>query len=237
MTSEYVDESEDRVDSMTELLSDSRTTMQSEIPKPVPVGIGASLRYSFHGSAATNPEEESILSKNLARRSTGSIASFSRSTRSGSTGRRPKSATLKSPSTPGSWINLKSPLARIESFHSDDFECLADNEIDNHSCAAESPMSATTPTVPCFAYKLHMLKKKQHKIKNNNANGNGTLNNAEHSFSKLNQNSSDKKHVSSNSNKTATIMEPLLSSGEETDHHEDIHGGPGKSKIHPMSIG
>ncbi|XP_035827337.1 uncharacterized protein LOC101853251 isoform X2 [Aplysia californica] len=243
MSSDCMEESDDHVDSMTELISDSfrHTILANAKPSASPghnsIGVGASPKYG-HQNSAPSPEEERALSKNSSRKGSGSIASFSRSSRSGS-GRKSGSGKVKSPTTPN-WMVLKTPLARIESFHSDDFECLADSDIDDRPCSSDSPMSVTTPTVPCFAYKLHMMKKKQTKLKNNNANNSGPLSKADHASSKMNRNSTEKKHASTGSGSTrvdATIMEPLLSSGSETEHQDegqDRLGAPGKSKIHPM---
>ena len=67
---------------------------------------------------------------------------------------------LKSPTPPLSWV-MHSPLARIESFHSDDFE-LCNSSDGEHGPAVTpvSPLSVSTPTtVPCFTYRPHMAGK------------------------------------------------------------------------------
>lgn len=68
---------------------------------------------------------------------------------------------LLSPSSPTRQI-MKTPIARIESFHSDDFDAV---ESDEEVCAnAPSPtsssLSAPTPTIPCFAYMSSAAKRR-----------------------------------------------------------------------------
>lgn len=75
------------------------------------------------------------------------------------------------PSTPNRQM-FKMPLARIESFHSDDFDSLAaDLDFTNGKSVSTSQTpsgSVNTPTLPCFAYKLHLLSKmKSGKLKHN----------------------------------------------------------------------
>lgn len=188
LASEGYDECDDHVDSMTELISD---TFRHEIltnAKPTvstPVGIGATQKISRQNSAAT-PDDDIHLSSRK-----GSSGAASKSSKSGS-GRWQGSGKAKSPTTP-MWMNLKTPLARIESFHSDDFDNLRDS--DNDEKGSASSMSVTTPTVPCFAYKLHLMKKKQTKLKNKNSSsdsGCGSLQNNDYSSSKVNR-TSDRK--------------------------------------------
>lgn len=65
------------------------------------------------------------------------------------------------PSTPIRQM-FQTPIARVESFHSDDFE-LYTSDIDGLvtcNTPSPSPNSIQTPTVPCFQYKLHSRKKK-----------------------------------------------------------------------------
>ena len=197
VTSDCIDEVDDHIDSMTELISDSfkNTILTNSTINPAPdsfVAVDGPKLGHYPNPHHSPVIDERPISKNSSRKGSGSLASFSRSSRSGS-GRRSGSGKLKSPTTP-SWMVLKSPLARIESFHSDDFECLADSDIEERRSVADSPMSATTPTVPCFAYKLHMMKKKQTKLKTNNANGNGSLGHKENSSTNA-QNSSEKKQA------------------------------------------
>lgn len=78
-----------------------------------------------------------------------------RSSRHGST----PSIKFKMPSTPIRQM-FKTPIARIESFHSDDFDAF-NSDIDALvTSPTPSPNSAQTPTVPCFQYKLHSRHKK-----------------------------------------------------------------------------
>ena len=62
----------------------------------------------------------------------------------------------------------RSPLARIESFHSDDFNyCQLTNTCKDHVSTSDSlsPVSAGTPDVPCFAYLLSSGCKMSSKVK------------------------------------------------------------------------
>lgn len=80
------------------------------------------------------------------------------------------------PSTPIRQM-FHTPIARIESFHSDDFENYT-SDLDALVTSPTSPSlssnSTQTPTVPCFQYKLHHRRKKsllksakhQHKLSN-----------------------------------------------------------------------
>lgn len=68
-------------------------------------------------------------------------------------------------------FNFRTPLARIESFHSDDFEALT-NELDSACPSPSSPSnSVNTPTVPCFAYRLNTGKRKSLKTKSSKTKG------------------------------------------------------------------
>lgn len=172
------DEIEDGIDSMTELISDSfreeilaKTSLKSKIISGSSHSCRGATPKSGYENSIHSPEDEEVWpSRASSRKGSGSLASISKSSRSGS-GRRSGSSKVKSP-TSTNWMVLKTPLARIESFHSDDFDCLTGSEhLDCASSPSISPMSATTPTVPCFAYKLHMMKKKQTKLKINNSNG------------------------------------------------------------------
>lgn len=60
---------------------------------------------------------------------------------------------------------FSSPIARIDSFHSEDFDAI-DNEL-RVICQsnATTPGSVNTPTFPCFAYKLQLHKRKNAKLK------------------------------------------------------------------------
>ena len=65
------------------------------------------------------------------------------------------------PSTPIRQM-FRTPIARIESFHSDDFEIFT-SDVDAlvlSPSPSPSPKSIQTPTVPCFQYKLHSRRKK-----------------------------------------------------------------------------
>ena len=124
---------------------------------------------SASGTAAATPAAIETLRRNKR----GSTGSHSQASSSGSKAQMRGSVALqggklKTPTTPLSWMVLRSPLARIESFHSDDFEYYnsSDNEPAEHtSVASASPMSASTPTVPCFAYRLNIARKKPPKLK------------------------------------------------------------------------
>ena len=77
---------------------------------------------------------------------------------------------LVMPSTPTRQM-FKTPLARIESFHSQEFEMLASdpdfNLVRSPSTATTPSSAVNTPTVPCFGYKLHLHKKKSARLKPN----------------------------------------------------------------------
>ena len=77
-----------------------------------------------------------------------------RSSRHGST----PSFKFTMPSTPIRQM-FKTPIARIESFHSDDFEAFSSDVDALVTPTDPSPMSAQTPTVPCFQYRLNKHKK------------------------------------------------------------------------------
>ena len=62
------------------------------------------------------------------------------------------------PSTPIRQM-FKTPIARIESFHSDDFEAFNSDVDALVTSPTPSPNSVHTPTVPCFQYRLHKHKK------------------------------------------------------------------------------
>lgn len=76
------------------------------------------------------------------------------------------------PSTPIRQM-FQTPIARVESFHSDDFDTYT-SDIDGFVTSptpSPSPNSTQTPTVPCFQYKLHSRRKKaflRNKSKNAN---------------------------------------------------------------------
>ncbi|XP_013071403.2 serine/threonine-protein kinase par-1-like isoform X2 [Biomphalaria glabrata] len=234
LSSDGFDENDDRVDSMTELISESfrhEIMVNTKSSGSTPIGIGATQKISRPNSVAT-PEDDLLMSSRK-----GSSSAASRSSKSGSS-RKQGSGKVKSPTTP-MWLNLKTPLARIESFHSDDFDNLRDS--DNEDKGSSSSMSVTTPTVPCFAYKLHMMKKKQSKLKNKNSNIDNNcspLQNNDYIMSKTNRCSSDRKHLSLSPGRH-DVTDPLLSSGSETEHHDDCIdrvGVPGKSKVHPIIL-
>ena len=130
---------------------------------------------SASGTAAATPAAV----ETLRRKKRGSTGSHSQASSNGSKSQKRGSGALqggklKTPTTPLSWMVLRSPLARIESFHSDDFEYYNSDEPAEHASAASaSPMSASTPTVPCFVYKLNMARKKPPKLKKGKA-GNNT---------------------------------------------------------------
>ena len=130
---------------------------------------------SASGTAAATPAAV----ETLRRKKRGSTGSHSQTSSSGSKSQKRGSVALqggklKTPTTPLSWMVLRSPLARIESFHSDDFEYYNSDEPAEHTSAASaSPLSASTPTVPCFVYKLNMARKKPPKLKKGKA-GNNT---------------------------------------------------------------
>ena len=77
-----------------------------------------------------------------------------RSSRHGST----PSVKFTMPSTPIRQM-FKTPIARIESFHSDDFEAFSSDVDALVTPTDPSPSSAQTPTVPCFQYRLNRHKK------------------------------------------------------------------------------
>ena len=76
-------------------------------------------------------------------------------------GSTPSSVRFIMPSTPIRQM-FQTPIARVESFHSDDFD-LYTSDIDGlvtTNTPSPSPNSIQTPTVPCFQYKLHSRRKK-----------------------------------------------------------------------------
>ncbi|KAH9492509.1 hypothetical protein Btru_046294 [Bulinus truncatus] len=231
LSSDGFEENDDRVDSMTELISESfkhEILVNAKCSGSTPIGIGATQKISRQNSAATPDDDIQSSSRK------GSSSAASRSSKSGSS-RKQGSGKLKSPTTP-MWLNLKTPLARIESFHSDDFDNLRDSDNDDKGSA--SSMSVTTPTVPCFAYKLHMMKKKKTKLKNKNSNNDSNCGPIQNNVSKMNRGSSDRKHLSLGSGRH-DVTDPLLSSGSETEHHDeclDRVGTPGKTRVHPMNL-
>ncbi|KAK3710673.1 hypothetical protein RRG08_009710 [Elysia crispata] len=218
-----------------------------------------------HGNNSTSKEAISQFPPSSSRKGSAmsTLSGRSSGSRTGSGRRHSAGKSARSPTTP-TWLNLRTPLARIESFHSDDFECLADSDLEEDGedieegadvthASSSSPMSASTPTVPCFVYKLHMMKKKQAKLKtkcnninissnnnNNNSisNGQDTPNNVSDftSSTKPRRNFTEKLHVGVQ-RLDATATDPLLSSGSETEHPDEGQerlGVPGKTKIHPM---
>ncbi|KAL3870017.1 hypothetical protein ACJMK2_042634, partial [Sinanodonta woodiana] len=95
-----------------------------------------------------------------------SRASSFRSSKHGSSFRSSKHGSTQSvrfmmPTSPICQM-FKSPIARIESFHSEDFEEFH-TEMDvlvMSPSPSPSPNSVQTPTVPCFQYKIHSQRKK-----------------------------------------------------------------------------
>ncbi|KAL8597846.1 hypothetical protein ACOMHN_061379 [Nucella lapillus] len=193
-----------------------------------PVGVGPPSR-------APSSEVEVVK-----RNKRGSAGSHSQSSSSGSHSQKRGSVTLqggklKTPTTPLSWMVLHSPLARIESFHSDEFELF--NSSDNDSTepgevSSASPRSSSTPTLPCFAYKLPKARKKVPKLK---------LSSTDHSDSKRGKKSSHccndvgKCHAES-TRLEPTAADPLLTCGGDTDHSEDSGDKAtpaSKAKVHP----
>nr|KAG5711694.1 hypothetical protein BaRGS_023458 [Batillaria attramentaria] len=145
---------------------------------------------------------------------------------------------FKTPTTPMSWMVLRSPLARIESFHSDDFDYYNSSDTDHGerasvSGASTSPMSATTPTVPCFAYKLHMAKKKPPKLKKS------CPDNTAGKSGKRTSSGDRSKGGATSKRLEPAVTDPLLSSGSETEHQDETCDKTGvassKAKIHPIS--
>ncbi|XP_041358608.1 serine/threonine-protein kinase par-1-like isoform X2 [Gigantopelta aegis] len=160
----------------------------------------------------------------------GSGGSRSSSTRSQKYLTGPK---LKTPTTP-TWMVLKTPIARIESFHSDEFEYYTSepDRGDRNSLNSMSPLSVNTPTVPCFAYKLNLGKKKPPKLKKTKS-----------KMDSLSKSTEVVKSLSQERNAHGrlepVLTDPLLSSGSETEHHDELYDkvtGTGKSKIHPMDM-
>ena len=72
---------------------------------------------------------------------------------------------------------FKTPLARIESFHSDDFDYLLSNP-ELKSTATTPSSCVQTPTLPCFGYKLN-LKRKNAKLKSEKAKQKSSLANTQ----------------------------------------------------------
>ncbi|XP_048760565.2 hormonally up-regulated neu tumor-associated kinase homolog isoform X1 [Ostrea edulis] len=124
---------------------------------------------------------------------------------------------------------FKTPLARIESFHSDDFDFLLTNP-ELKSTATTPSSCVQTPTLPCFGYKLN-LKKKNAKLKSDKAKQKSSPSNLQGSTKYANE-ESDVLECQSNS------ADPL-SAGAGTDQSRADDGlekgsTVSKAKIHPM---
>ncbi|XP_025109831.1 uncharacterized protein LOC112573563 isoform X3 [Pomacea canaliculata] len=185
--------------------------------------------------AATTPTP--ALAQVSQREDAGSAGSGSGSRGSGRSQRRTSGyggtsgGKTKTPTTPLPWMVLRSPLARIESFHSDDFEYYNSEDSVRGEQSSASPLSATTPTVPCFAYKLHLLRSKPHKVKKRETE-NVAAKTAKRSLI-----------MDGGKNETfrrfdPTVTDPLLSSGsdvEQTDEAGDKTAMISKGKVHPLS--
>ncbi|KAL8584323.1 hypothetical protein ACOMHN_014742 [Nucella lapillus] len=174
----------------------------------------------------------------------GSTGSYSQASSSGGGGKSQmrgsvplQGGKLKTPTTPLSWMVLRSPLARIESFHSDDFEYYnsSDNEpaAEHASVASASSMSAGTPTVPCFAYRLNMPRKKPPKLKKGTAGDN--------TAGKTGKKSSAAAGEKMKGSAAPCIPDPaatdlLLSSGSDTELWDDFGDKSAmisKARVHP----
>ncbi|XP_071116699.1 serine/threonine-protein kinase MARK1-like isoform X4 [Haliotis cracherodii] len=241
-----MEECDDRVDSTVELISGKsnpftdNAALAALCSRPISSGSSrhdspCSSRHMDSNSCINrNPDEIEVLdtcesapcANRLSKRPGGSARSSIRSQK------------LKTPTTP-SWMVFKTPIARIESFHSDDFEYYTSEQTPDKgekvSLSSVSPSSVNTPTVPCFAYKLNLGKKKPPKLKNSKSkiemiSTKGIRNTADGGKGIPLQNSKMLEPV---------ITDPLLSSGSDTEHHDDTNDkllGSGKSKIHPMDM-
>ncbi|KAL5021447.1 hypothetical protein ScPMuIL_000602 [Solemya velum] len=123
-------------------------------------------------------------------------------------------------------FNFRTPLARIESFHSDDFEALT-NDLDSACPSPSSPSnSVNTPTVPCFAYRLNTGKRKSLKTKSSKTKGKDHTSEVRVKFS-----DDDRNHITEKLRCEPPTVEAVLSS--------DSDGGDkgissSKAKIHPI---
>ncbi|XP_076441180.1 uncharacterized protein LOC143280426 [Babylonia areolata] len=205
---------------------------------PSPDEVEEDLLLLGTGSASGTAAAAPAVLEYLHRRQRGSTGSHSQASSSGSKsqirGSVPlQGGKLKTPTTPLSWMVLRSPLARIESFHSDDFDYYnsSDNEPAEHaSVASASPMSASTPTVPCFAYRLNMPRKKPPKLKKGTA-GDNTAGKTGKKTS-----ASGMKGSAAASIPDTAITEPLLSSGSDNEFLDDVGDKSAmlsKARVHP----
>ncbi|XP_061168064.1 uncharacterized protein LOC133177003 isoform X3 [Saccostrea echinata] len=125
---------------------------------------------------------------------------------------------------------FKTPLARIESFHSDDFDFLLSNT-ELKSTATTPSSCVQTPTLPCFGYKLN-LKKKNAKLKSNKTKQKSSLSNLQGSPKYANE-EPEVQECQSNS------VDPL-SAGAGNDQNKaddglDKGSTVSRAKIHPMN--
>ncbi|XP_021356238.1 uncharacterized protein LOC110452193 [Mizuhopecten yessoensis] len=151
---------------------------------------------------------------------------------------------LVMPNTPTRQM-FQMPLARIESFHSDDFDALATDldftpNVKSTSSATTPSSSVNTPTMPCFAYKLHLHKKKNAKLKVNKFK-NSTSSGKEMCVKEIDSGGLYNSSITENELRIdPSCSEPLLSSGSDggvervIDEVADRPSSVSKAKIHPM---
>ncbi|XP_069126803.1 serine/threonine-protein kinase par-1-like isoform X2 [Argopecten irradians] len=151
---------------------------------------------------------------------------------------------LVMPNTPTRQM-FQMPLARIESFHSDDFDALATDidftpNVKSTSSATTPSSSVNTPTMPCFAYKLHLHKKKNAKLKANKFK-NSTSNGKDMCVKETETGGMCNSSITESELRIdPSCSEPLLSSGSDggvdrvVDEVTDKSSSVSKAKIHPM---
>lgn len=149
---EFCDKSRSKHNSVEDnSMSASVKSQLEDICKPYVVDLGVpystnnSPKYIETNIDAPNDEIVSIPPSNRRKSSGNSLLSF------------------VMPNTP-TRQKFTSPIARIDSFHSEDFDNIEDMRM---KCQSNSttPGSVNTPTFPCFAYKLQLHKKKNGKLK------------------------------------------------------------------------
>ncbi|KAK3611957.1 hypothetical protein CHS0354_011615 [Potamilus streckersoni] len=152
-----------------------------------------------------------------------------RSSKHGST----QSVRFMMPSTP-ICQTFKSPIARIESFHSEDFEEF-NTEMDvlvMSPSPSPSPNSVQSPTVPCFQYKIHSQRKKKN-LKQSKSNKGSCVKNSAADAGATSRREEKPQRLGG---KTSDCVFSSGSEGGSEVHLQDSEKSAlaSKAKIHPM---
>ncbi|XP_063396452.1 uncharacterized protein LOC134681014 isoform X2 [Mytilus trossulus] len=211
---EFCDKSSSKHNSVEDnSMSASVKSQLEDICKPYVVDLGVpcstnnSPKYIETNIDAPNDEIVSIPPSNCRKSSGNSLPSF------------------VMPNTP-TRQKFTSPIARIDSFHSEDFDNVDDMKM---KCQSNSttPGSVNTPTFPCFAYKLQLHKKKNGKLKSSKQKEENQIN--------VNDEKNDR---CSRNDIEPTCSDPLLvGSGSDKSNSDENSDKPlhsSKAKIHPM---